>query len=128
MKFTNKTTLLLFLFIPLLAKAGDINRDLLRAAMTGDTDAERALLKAGADANAKDKKGFTPLMMAASDGHTDAVRALLEAGADARATSNFGRTALMSAQTGGHTAVVQLLEQHSSARPQEELGEKEDSA
>ena len=41
-----------------------------------------ALLDAGADPNAKDKHGWTPLHVAASYGHTAAITALASAGAD----------------------------------------------
>lgn len=42
--------------------------------------AVRALLEEGADANAADKDGNTPLMTAAYGGHPDTVRALIHAG------------------------------------------------
>ena len=57
---------------------------LLEAAKDGDTKAVEELLTsaAGADVNATDKDGYTPLHWAALRGHTEIVQALLEAGAD----------------------------------------------
>lgn len=55
----------------------------------------RALLKYGADVNAADIDGTTPLMIAAMDGCTETLSVLLESGANIRATDTQGRTALM---------------------------------
>jgi ankyrin repeat protein len=52
-----------------------------------------ALLKHGANPNARDSNGRTPLMRAEA---LDAVKSLLEHGADARAIGNHGETALNS--------------------------------
>lgn len=66
-------------------------------------------LESGANVNAKDGNGDTPLICAASEGAADAVSALLEAGADADATSTNGRTASDWAKLHGFTDVVLLL-------------------
>lgn len=63
----------------------------------GDTPA-RALLKAGAKANAKDKDDRTALIWATRFGNISVVRALVEAGADVEAKDKNGRTALMIAE------------------------------
>jgi uncharacterized protein len=52
------------------------------------------LVRAGADINAPDFKGMTPLMLAASCGRPARVKGLLALGADARARDPEGRTAL----------------------------------
>ena len=73
-----------------------------------DTEVARMLLDAGADANATDEAGVTPLMLATSS--MEAVQMLLAAGADAKAVSKTGYTALHSAcQTDSAVAVVKLL-------------------
>ena len=41
----------------------------------------KALLAAGADVNAKEKEGWTALMLAAEKGHTEIVQLLKQAGA-----------------------------------------------
>jgi ankyrin repeat protein len=58
---------------------------LMRAAEGGRLHTVRALLKKGADVNAKDIFGGTALMAAASRGHFEMVKALLSAGADPNA-------------------------------------------
>jgi ankyrin repeat protein len=68
------------------------------------------LLKAGADANAANPHGETPLMAAARSGKIDAVRTLLDRGAHVNAQETWrGQTALMWAAAEGHVPVVELL-------------------
>ena len=50
------------------------------------------LLDAGADVDARDNGGMTPLMWAAKNGTADRVKFLLDAGADADAQDTYGRT------------------------------------
>ncbi|MBQ1926217.1 MAG: ankyrin repeat domain-containing protein, partial [Proteobacteria bacterium] len=50
------------------------------------------LIDAGADVNAKDNKGRTPLMLIGGD---DNIEALIKAGADVNAKDNDGQTVLM---------------------------------
>jgi ankyrin repeat protein len=57
--------------------------DRLRAAAaTGDLAGIAAAIAGGADIDARDERGRTPLMVATEARQTDAVRALLDAGAD----------------------------------------------
>lgn len=58
----------------------------------------RVLLDKGADVNAKDKKGMTPLMRAARSGEFDIVRVLIERGARISEEDEIGKTALDYAQ------------------------------
>jgi CubicO group peptidase (beta-lactamase class C family) len=67
------------------------------AALQGNLDAVRQHIAAGADLDAKDPYGSTPLIIAAAFGRTDIARALIEAGADLNVTNNDGGTALHTA-------------------------------
>ena len=70
------------------------------------------LIYAGADVNARDADGVTPLMWAGFQNETpDIFRLLLDAGADVRARDSRGRTPLMWAAWGkkGTTEILGLL-------------------
>ena len=68
-----------------------------------------ALCERGADADAADAAGWTPLMEAATAGEAGAVRALLAAGADPRRENRYGRTALALARQGGRAECAEVL-------------------
>jgi ankyrin repeat protein len=97
------------------------NAALFAAAVSGDTNAARAAIEAGADVNARDGHGMTPLMLAARGerpnqsspevtDHPDVVRLLLERGAEVNATEGSeGFHALFWAVRYGHGEVVKVL-------------------
>lgn len=68
---------------------------LFDAIHNGDTAAVRSLLKRGANANARDQAGATPLMHAGAFANEACMKLLLAAGADANAASNAGYTPLL---------------------------------
>ena len=72
------------------------------------TQTVKALLDAGAEADAKDSDGFTALMNV-TNGGTEIVQILLDAGADVNEKTDNGRSALLIADEEGHTAIVELL-------------------
>ena len=85
---------------------------LFRATIEGNTDMVRSLLSTpGADVNATNERGATPLHEAARYGHDDVTRVLIAAGADVKAKDNDGKTALMLAVQGNHDEVVRVLKQ-----------------
>lgn len=86
--------------------------ELFRATREGNTDMVKALLSSpGADVNATDERGSTPLLEAARYGHEDICRILIAAGADLKSKDRDGKTALMLAIQGDHEEVVRVLKQ-----------------
>ena len=90
----------------------DWNEKLLAAAETGDLEGVREALAAGADVNARDKWGRTPLHQATRWGRVDVVRLLLDAGAEADARTRWGDTPLHRAAWNGCAEAVRLLLEH----------------
>jgi hypothetical protein len=88
---------------------GDQNSDLLLASKEGDADRVLALLRSGADPNARDATGCTPLINAALGCKVEAVQRLLSGGASVNARDEDGDTALASAASNGCTSVVRML-------------------
>jgi len=83
--------------------------DLHEAARANDVAAIRRLLDGGADVNAKDGKGYAPLMLAAYAGHAEALEVLLAGGADADGRDAAGNTVVMGAAFKGHGALLERL-------------------
>src|ERR1035441_6616823 len=108
--------ILLAAALPLLA---DAPPDILQAARKGMTRDLATLLLKGADLEARDKEGRTPLMLAAQYGRTATVRLLLSKGAKPDVRDSHGWNAYMLAllaPSGGmvhtrHDAVLKLLPQ-----------------
>lgn len=69
----------------------------------------RVLIDAGADVNARNEEGITPLMNAAWFGCRDSVRELLRRGADASLRDSKGRSALDLAVERNHKDIEKLL-------------------
>ena len=78
------------------------------AASSGNAEAVKALLKAGADPNVKSYNGSTPLLSAVINGRSEAVKVLIEAGANPKARHN-GTTLRDWANRAGHTHIADIL-------------------
>ncbi|WP_433124822.1 ankyrin repeat domain-containing protein [Micromonospora sp. CA-240977] len=87
---------------------------LMEAVLREDARVASALLRLGADPNAADREGTTPLYQASVHGAVDLVRPLLAAGAAPDIESGHGQegTPLCAAAAWGHTDVVQELLAH----------------
>jgi ankyrin repeat protein len=72
---------------------------LFEAIRRGDSAAVQKLLKGGADPEARNDRGDTPLMAAALNAAASVLELLLQSGADANAANQAGATALMRAAT-----------------------------
>uniref|UniRef100_UPI00387FB281 Transcription factor ETV6,DARPin n=1 Tax=synthetic construct TaxID=32630 RepID=UPI00387FB281 len=91
---------------------GDLGKKLLEAARAGQDDEVRILMANGADVNATDNDGYTPLHLAASNGHLEIVEVLLKNGADVNASDLTGITPLHAAAATGHLEIVEVLLKH----------------
>jgi ankyrin repeat protein len=85
-----------------------LNSWLRRTAFYGKEDIAKWLLASGADVNAGDFRGWTPLQIAARNGHRKMVIKLIEAQANVNASAADvgGRTALQAAAGEGHAEIV----------------------
>jgi ankyrin repeat protein len=82
-----------------------------------------ALLDAGADIEARDLEGSTPIMVACRSGSGDLARQLARSGADIGTRNSKGWTTLMEAAAAGDTSmVIFLLEQDVDPSAREESG------
>lgn len=81
------------------------------AVAAADGDVMRALIAEGAEVDAQDLGGFTPLMWAAGRGRSGEVEALLDAAADPRLQAGRGQSAALFALTSGHCLVLSFLEE-----------------
>ena len=79
------------------------------AAFFGIKAIVQLLLEKGAEIEAKDNYGRTPLSWAAENGHEATVKLLLEKGAEIEAKDNYGRMPLSWATENGREATVKLL-------------------
>ena len=76
----------------------------------GHAEIAKMLVRAGADANARQRHGWTPLHGAADSGDRELVELLLEHGADPDAKHQEGKSALDIAREKGHAEIIETLE------------------
>jgi quinoprotein dehydrogenase-associated probable ABC transporter substrate-binding protein len=82
---------------------------LMLASANDARDLAQALIRKGADVNARNSGGVTALMMAAANGRAGMVELLVRAGANVGAQSERGDTALSIARAKGDQKVIRLL-------------------
>lgn len=97
----------------LIARGADINVGLLNALQMSISDGRRdifdLLIQCGANVNAKDYEGFTPLYFAIHNDDSDFMNILIANGAEVNTKYPGGETLLKSAAKTGRTEAVQFL-------------------
>jgi uncharacterized protein len=105
----------------LLARGADVNavshnpmklRALHSAAAANHIPITKLLLANGAEVDAKQAGGFTPLHAAAQNGSTEMTKLLMEWGADPSSQTDEGKAVRDFAMDGKHDAVLALLDAH----------------
>jgi hypothetical protein len=91
------------------ASPGHAGPDLLKAAAAGRTDETAALIAAGADLEARDAQGRTPLLLAVAGDHVAIAKALLAAGASPDAQAANRDTPWLLAGAAGRTEIVAAM-------------------
>ncbi|KAI6755752.1 unnamed protein product [Fusarium graminearum] len=93
------------------------------SAMHGNAESTRLLLEKGADIEAKDKTGWTALLIAATFSNHETLKLLLEKGADIEAKDKYGWTALLiAARFSKHKILELLLEKGADIEAKDEDG------
>lgn len=95
---------------PLETRDAENRTPLLLATRANLVEIAAALVKAGADVNAKDSIHDTPFLYAGAEGRNDILKVILATGkANLRDTNRYGGTALIPAAHHGHPETVRLL-------------------
>lgn len=104
-----RATAVVMVFLVTVAAAATVS-PIADAAMEGDLEAIRELIRGGGDVNEAQADGMTALHWAADRGDVELALLLLEAGADPSAVTRIGaHTPVLVAARRGHDAVLQTL-------------------
>ena len=91
------------------AESHSLDLELLHSAEKGDLASVQRFVKKGANIEAKDQSGSTPLMIAVGNADTAMVRFLLDRGARVDTRNTDGADVLIEAAQMGRASVVELL-------------------
>src|SRR5215212_381328 len=106
------------LYLSTLIHAAPAPTAVVEAAMQGNRDAVRMLLKDGADVNTTQADGMTALHWAAQKSDVELAKMLLYAGANVKATTRIGGyTPLLMAAKNGDTPMIDVLLSNINADP-----------
>lgn len=94
------------------AEPSDPDAALLEAARAGDADRAASALRAGADLEARDSRGRTPLLLAAAADHLAVARLLLALGASVNAVDDQADTPVLVTGVSGSAAMLELMMVH----------------
>ena len=84
-------------------------KSLHEAAMAGDVEQVQLLISSGADVNATDNTGYTPLFYAAQNSQQKVAELLIGAGANVNTKDQYGNTPLHYAAVSGHYDMCEVL-------------------
>lgn len=95
-------------------KGGGVCKPIILAALDGDVERVRLLVKGGADINANGggATGDTPLIISIMNGNRELALFLAETGADVNKPNNFGATPFWGVSSMGDTELTQLFIEH----------------
>lgn len=102
--------------VPRNGEAKKAPANLMEACILGNVEAVRKFLAQGADINARDEYGNTPLMLACRNCHLDVVKFLLESGCDFTLTDRYSKKAIDIAEDWGYPTIVELLKEYGADR------------
>lgn len=102
--------------VPRNGEAKKAPANLMEACILGNVEAVRKFLAQGADINARDEYGNTPLMLACRNCHLDVVKFLLESGCDFTLTDRYSKKAIDIAEDWGYPTIVELLKAYGADR------------
>ena len=94
---------------PSFSQTRDIDMQLFRASSEGNLPEVRSLIRKGANVNATQSEGATPLIVAAFSGNLEVLQYLISCGAKVNVRDINGNTAIMQASYFGYLKVVELL-------------------